>query len=86
MALDMDAALAPIPVLLTVLLFAVPLLIIFPPVPVSHHDALAQTHSQAGVPEAESRIPESVSLPHDTNDADAAAADAADGRPVVHSL
>ncbi|KFG79203.1 MOSC domain containing protein [Metarhizium anisopliae] len=40
----------------TIIVFLVPILILFPPVPVDHSDALRQTHSKLGRPQRESHL------------------------------
>ncbi|KAJ4164543.1 hypothetical protein LMH87_006213 [Akanthomyces muscarius] len=42
--------------LITLVVFSIPVLIIFPPIPVERSDALGQTHSKIGVPPQESNL------------------------------
>ena len=42
--------------LVTVIVFAIPVFIIFPPVPVERSDALRQTHTKIGVPSHQSKL------------------------------
>lgn len=51
---------------ITLLLFAVPLLVLSPPVPVRISEALAQTHSKLGLPSSETNLPpRAEKLPED---------------------
>ncbi|OAA45726.1 MOSC domain containing protein [Beauveria brongniartii RCEF 3172] len=42
--------------LVTLVVFSIPVFIIFPPIPVERSDALGQTHSKVGIPERESNL------------------------------
>ncbi|KAM0742491.1 hypothetical protein ACQRIT_002668 [Beauveria bassiana] len=42
--------------LITLVVFSIPVFIIFPPIPVERSDALGQTHSKIGIPEGESNL------------------------------
>ncbi|TQV98733.1 hypothetical protein V2A60_007561 [Cordyceps javanica] len=42
--------------LITLVVFSIPVFIIFPPIPVERSDALGQTHSKVGVPQRESKL------------------------------
>lgn len=47
----------------TLVAFLIPILIIFPPLPVEHSDALRQTHYKLGVPQDESNLRDQLSVP-----------------------
>ncbi|KAJ2979442.1 hypothetical protein NQ176_g3254 [Zarea fungicola] len=49
--------------LITVVVFSVPVFIIFPPLPVERADALQQTHSKVGVPERDSNLRDQWTMP-----------------------
>lgn len=48
----------------TIVVFAIPIFILFPPIPVEHSDALSQTHTKLGVPPAESNLRSQTSPTH----------------------
>ncbi|PTB45427.1 hypothetical protein M441DRAFT_54487 [Trichoderma asperellum CBS 433.97] len=50
--------------LTTVVVFAIPVFILFPPIPVEHGDALQQTHSKVGIPASESNLRNQTSPEH----------------------
>ncbi|KAL7899245.1 hypothetical protein HDV64DRAFT_223707 [Trichoderma sp. TUCIM 5745] len=50
--------------LTTVVVFSIPIFILFPPIPVEHGDALQQTHSKVGIPASESNLRNQTSPTH----------------------
>lgn len=50
--------------LTTVVVFSIPIFILFPPIPVEHGDALQQTHSKVGIPASESNLRDQTSPEH----------------------
>lgn len=50
--------------LTTVVVFAIPVFILFPPIPVEHGDALQQTHTKVGITESESNLRNQTSPEH----------------------
>lgn len=83
----------------TLVVFAIPVFIIFPPLPVERSDALGQTHSKIGVPPQESRLRDQWTMPPFSANGQAKAQQPANGRsgeppaaesgaqrPRIHSL
>ena len=54
-------------VVVTVAVFFVPILILFPPVPVEHSDALQQTHSKLGLSDEQSRLKTQYDASHNSH-------------------
>ncbi|KAL7796592.1 hypothetical protein V8C37DRAFT_372310 [Trichoderma ceciliae] len=50
--------------LTTVVVFAIPIFILFPPIPVERSDALQQTHTKIGMPASDSNLRTQTSLEH----------------------
>ncbi|KAL6795220.1 hypothetical protein J3E68DRAFT_340507 [Trichoderma sp. SZMC 28012] len=51
--------------LTTVIVFVIPIFILFPPIPVERSDALRQTHTKVGIPASQSNLRTQTSLEHD---------------------
>ncbi|KAM3512007.1 hypothetical protein MY11210_004333 [Beauveria gryllotalpidicola] len=74
--------------LVTLVVFSIPVFIIFPPVPVERSDALGQTHSKVGIPERESNLRDQWAAADaaGTNNNGHAAATGQPAAPRIHSL
>lgn len=66
-----------LPFIVTLCCFLIPILIIFPPLPVERSDALRQTHSKVGLPPSKSKLKDQLSAKHKSKDGQA---------PKIHSL